>query len=173
MIRKLTFSFLLKEVHFFSYIQYILYLTLENGWCKWLYFINLMLDFRCTGNSKYNQPFTDADPYLDEATGELYIPESSDVDESSVMVSGMIPLILEIDGEPGEPLEPLWINEDMNSPFAFRPTHYQFQVSQYIFNNYRIICVRTTTTIFILSTINFTSTNVVSIVDDTIGITDS
>ena len=65
---------------------------------------------------------------MDEETGELVTP-GLDIDESSVMVSGLIPLIIQIDGKPGEPLTPLWINKDVNSPFAFRPTHFDFEVS--------------------------------------------
>ena len=62
-------------------------------------------------------------PILDESTGEISAPPTPKLlDESSCMVTGVIPLIIEVDGKP------LWINKDMNSPFAFRPSRMKFEV---------------------------------------------
>ena len=63
-------------------------------------------------------------PILDEATGEVSeaTPSPTLIDESSCMVTGIIPLIIDVDGKP------LWINKDMNSPFAFRPSRMKFEV---------------------------------------------
>ena len=92
-----------------------------------MYLIFEILDFRCTGNSKFNQVFEgdveNMQPTLDESTGELSAPTTPTlIDESSCMVTGVIPLIIGVDGNP------FWINKDMNSPFAFRPSHMQFVV---------------------------------------------
>ena len=63
-------------------------------------------------------------PILDENSGEMLAPEAPElVKEASVMVSGVIPLIIEVNGNP------LWINRDMNSPFAFRPSRFKHEVS--------------------------------------------
>ena len=61
-----------------------------------------------TGNSKYNQKLVSAD-------GES-------VDESSVMVSGMVALAMECNGKP------IWISKDLNSKQAFRPMRKSFEV---------------------------------------------
>ena len=45
------------------------------------------------------------------------------VDESSVMVSGMVPLVIEFEGKP------IWISTDLNSKRAFRPSRVKFEVS--------------------------------------------
>ena len=91
-----------------------------------MYLIFEILDFRCTGNSKFNQVFdgdvASMEPRLDESTGELSAASPSFTDESSCMVTGVIPLIIEVNGKP------LWINKDMNSPFAFRPSRMKFEV---------------------------------------------
>ena len=55
---------------------------------------------------------------LDETTGELSTP---DVNEKSVMVSGVIPLAVLVNGKP------IYVNLDCNSPFAFRPNRMAFQ----------------------------------------------
>ena len=48
------------------------------------------------------------------------------VHEQSLMISGMIPLIIEVNGTP------IWINSDVNSPHAFRPSSYRMEVSFFI-----------------------------------------
>ena len=50
---------------------------------------------------------------LDDATGEI---KRNDIEEKSVMVSGLVPLSVEIDGKP------IYINKDFNSALAFRPS---------------------------------------------------
>ena len=54
------------------------------------------------------------------------VPPGEFVDEKSNMISGMIPIILEINGTP---LTVLWRNKDVNSPLAFRPLRYAPEVS--------------------------------------------
>ena len=59
-------------------------------------------------------PFKDVPmEVLDEATGDF---RNNFVDERSVMVSGLVPLSVEIEGKP------IYINKDANSALAFRPT---------------------------------------------------
>ena len=101
-----------------------------------------------TGNSKYNQKFkrNSEEDYgiLDEVTGELHPPEAFEfIDESSVMISGIV--LLSIEDEDGNPL---YVNQDKNSPNAFRPNKFEFVVcisfciqncdvsSSYILSNY-------------------------------------
>ena len=50
-------------------------------------------------------------------------PSGPKVDESSVMVSGMVPMFIEFEGKP------VWISKDLNSKRAFRPDRIAFQVS--------------------------------------------
>ena len=50
---------------------------------------------------------------LDESTGEF---QRNNIEEKSVMVSGLVPLSVEIDGKP------IYINKDANSALAFRPS---------------------------------------------------
>ena len=69
-----------------------------------------------TGLSKHNQIFESA------VYGDI-------IDDSRIMVSGMVPLVLEIDGEP------IWINRDVNSKLAFRPKRLSFEVSSSESNN--------------------------------------
>ena len=63
-----------------------------------------------TGNTKKNQKFEA------ESSG-------AKIDESSVMVTGMVPMFIEFEGEP------IWINTDLNSKRAFRPQKIKFEVS--------------------------------------------
>ena len=59
-------------------------------------------------------PFKDVPmEVLDEATGDF---RNNFVDERSVMVSGLVPLSVDIGGKP------IYINKDANSALAFRPT---------------------------------------------------
>ena len=59
-------------------------------------------------------PFKDTPlEILDDATGELTMNVP---DERSVMVSGLVPLSVDIGGKP------IYINKDANSALAFRPT---------------------------------------------------
>ena len=59
-------------------------------------------------------PFKDVPmEVLDEDTGEF---RTNFVDERSVMVSGLVPLSVDIGGKP------IYINKDANSALAFRPT---------------------------------------------------
>ena len=52
----------------------------------------------CTGNAQTNMPFkTTPLEVLDEVTGDL---STVDVDERSVMVAGLVPLTVEINGNP-------------------------------------------------------------------------
>ena len=71
----------------------------------------LLYTCRCTGHTPWNQPFE--------------VPPGEFVDERSLMVSGMIPIILEVNGAP---LRVIWINRDVNSPLAFRPLKYDMKV---------------------------------------------
>ena len=87
-----------------------------------------------TGNTKKNQKFQieSSDPTLDPtseptsgstsgpSSGPPYGPK---VDESSVMVSGMVPIYMEFEERP------IWINPDANSKRAFRPSKVKFEVS--------------------------------------------
>ena len=91
------------------------YLISENI-CTLPYF---SIDFRMTGNPILNQKFNQ-DPFLDEFTGELTEPVK--VNEASVMVSGLVPISIEFNGIP------IYVNKDLNSPFAFRPLLYDMQV---------------------------------------------
>ena len=50
---------------------------------------------------------------LDETNGEIRMNK---VDERSVMVSGLVPMSVDIGGKP------IYINKDVNSALAFRPT---------------------------------------------------
>ena len=72
-----------------------------------------------TGNPILNQKFNQ-DPFLDEFTGELTEPVK--VNEASVMVSGLVQISIEFNGIP------IYVNKDLNSPFAFRPLLYDMQV---------------------------------------------
>ena len=63
-----------------------------------------------TGLSKHNQIFETA------VYGEI-------IDDSRIMVSGMVPLLLEFEGQP------IWINKDVNSKLAFRPKRLSYEVS--------------------------------------------
>ena len=95
-----------------------------------------------TGNSKYNkkfeiessgpealsepasEPTTDPDSDSGELSGpHSGLPSGPKVDESSVMVSGMVPLVIEFEGKP------IWISTDLNSKRAFRPSRVKFEVS--------------------------------------------
>ena len=67
---------------------------------------------RCTGHDPINQPFE--------------TPPGQFVNEKAMMVSGMIPIIFEVDGEP---LRVIWRNKDVNSPLAFRVFRYAQEVS--------------------------------------------
>ena len=71
----------------------------------------------CTGNSQTNMPFkTTPTEILDESTGDLSTVKP---DERSVMVSGIVPLSVEINGNP------IYVNKDANSPLAFRPNFFK------------------------------------------------
>ena len=61
-----------------------------------------------TGNSQFNQRLLDADGNI--------------VDESSIMVSGMVALAIEYNGLP------IWISQDLNSKQAFRPLRNKMEV---------------------------------------------
>ena len=93
-----------------------------------------------TGNSKYNKKFEIEssgpeavsepafEPTTDPDSGEFSgphsgLPSGPKVDESSVMVSGMVPLVIEFEGKP------IWISTDLNSKRAFRPSRVKFEVS--------------------------------------------
>ena len=100
-----------------------------------------------TGNKKYNkkfeiessnsgapsEPATEpaTDPTTEPATDSSSGPASGPsgpysgprVNESSVMVSGMVPMIIEYEGKP------IWVNKDLNSKRAFRPERIKFEVS--------------------------------------------
>ena len=87
-----------------------------------------VFDFRMTGNPQLNQAFQqDSESVLDETTGEMIAPEF--VDERSLMVSGLIPLSIEVDGRP------IYVNLDKNSSFGFRPCNYAYKVNDDLFNN--------------------------------------
>ena len=88
-----------------------------------------------TGNTKKNQKFQieSSDPTLDPTSepdsGPISAgpnsgpPSGPKVDESSVMVSGMVPIYMVFEERP------IWINPDANSKRAFRPTKVKFEVS--------------------------------------------
>ena len=83
-----------------------------------------------TGNPVLNQKFEqDGHPILDETTGEI---RTEFVDERSLMVSGLVPLSIEVDGQP------IYVNLDKNSSFAFRPSNYAYKVNDDLFNNYQL-----------------------------------
>ena len=67
-----------------------------------------------TGNSKQNQKFDI------ESSGSTSGPK---IDESSVMVSGIVPMVIEFEEKP------IWISKDLNSKRAFRPERIKFEVS--------------------------------------------
>ena len=67
-----------------------------------------------TGNTKQNKKFEI------ESSGSDSGPK---VDESSVMVSGIVPISIEFEGRP------IWISKDVNSKRAFRPARIKFEVS--------------------------------------------
>ena len=50
-------------------------------------------------------------------------PSGPKIDESSVMVSGMVPMMIDFEGNP------IWISKDLNSKRAFRPQKIKFEVS--------------------------------------------
>ena len=117
-----------------------------------LVLINKEYLFRMTGNAKQNQKFTiessgpaassepasgvSSEPPLEpplvvpsEPPSEVPSeppsgePSRPKVDESSVMVSGMVPMFIEYEGKP------IWISKDLNSKRAFRPERIAFEVS--------------------------------------------
>ena len=100
--------------------------------------------FRMTGNMKKNQKFEiessdptvgqpsepTSDPTLESTSGPTSGPSGlysgPRIDESSVMVSGMVPIYMEVEERP------IWINPDANSKRAFRPSKVKFEVSTYL-----------------------------------------
>ena len=72
--------------------------------------MNHLPNCSCTGNPIWNKLFN-------PQPGDV-----PDVDEKSLMISGMIPIILEFNGIP------IWINRDVNSPRSFRPARYGMEV---------------------------------------------
>ena len=96
-----------------------------------------------TGNKKYNKNFeiefstseapsgTASGPPTDSSSGSASVPSDPfsgpKVDESSVMVSGMVPMFIEYEGKP------LWISKDLNSKRAFRPERVKYEVSNVMF----------------------------------------
>ena len=97
--------------------------------------------FRMTGNMKKNQKFEiessdptvgqpsepTSDPTLGSTSGPISgLYSGPKIDESSVMVSGMVPIYMEVEERP------IWINPDANSKRAFRPTKVKFEVSTYL-----------------------------------------
>ena len=93
-----------------------------------------------TGNTKKNQKFEiefsepsepTSDPNSGPTSGSTSGPTSGPysgpkIDESSVMVSGMVPIYMEFEERP------IWINPDANSKRAFRPSKVKFEVSIFI-----------------------------------------
>ena len=67
------------------------------------------------------------EPATDSASGPASGPSGlysgPRVNESSVMVSGMVPMFIEYEGKP------IWVNKDLNSKRAFRPERIKFEVS--------------------------------------------
>ena len=104
-----------------------------------------------TGNKKYNKNFeiefstseapsgtaseppteSATEPPTDSTSGSASGPSDPfsgpKVDESSVMVSGMVPMFIEYEGKP------LWISKDLNSKRAFRPERVKYEVSNVMF----------------------------------------
>ena len=75
-----------------------------------------------TGNTKENKKFES-----EEAS-----TSGPRIDESSVMVSGMVPMFIDFDGMP------VWISKDLNSKRAFRPERIKFEVSFFPIQSYSI-----------------------------------
>ena len=77
--------------------------------------MNVTFFYRCTGNAIWNLMFGS------EA--------GANFDEKSLMISGLIPLLLELNGVH------IWVNKDRNSPRSFRPARYGMEVS-FFFNDF-------------------------------------
>ena len=87
-------------------------------------YLESFLHYSCTGNAVTNLKFkTMTDEYLDETTGEYTGAAPIEVNENCVMVSGLVPMVVEVDGNP----IPIYVNKDVNSALAFRPNRMKFE----------------------------------------------